>query len=212
MRALLSSQPIRFEFESWVKNSENGTLFPDSLSLALSLSSTICKREKSLSFSVIKYKMRFQNNDVLLCILDLFSPWCKPFFFFCCYLGSFTRLQHMEIMRRSNRKKWKKRNEWMNRHLSRVYIMEPHFFVIILFVDLMVFVTAKGNEVDDDGMKIWVSYSIRWRPGFWCVFLTSCMDFLWRYYLIMIMDKWTLTFFSLHFLQVLKGKNRPLLP
>lgn len=42
----------------------------------------------------------------------------------------------------------------MNRHLSRVYIMEPHFFVIILFVDLMVFVTAKGNEVDDDGMKI----------------------------------------------------------
>lgn len=49
MRALLSSQPIRFEFESWVKNSENGTLFPDSLSL--SLFHNMQKRKVAIIFS-----------------------------------------------------------------------------------------------------------------------------------------------------------------
>lgn len=62
--------------------------------------------------------------------------------------------------------------------------------------------TAKGIAavvvfVDDDGMKILVSYIfVHLRVRLWCIFSASSMDFLRCYYLIMIMVKWTFTFFA----------------
>lgn len=166
MRALLS-QPIRFEFQSWVKNEENGTRFSQT---------RILTNNVSLSFSVLwgkrrMYKMRFRTMTCLLCILDLFHRCCKPsppssssaWFFFL----SPALLTIAECDGWTSVKVWKK-NEWRDEaHLSR----RTRFFVFG-WVDLMVLWQPKAMKL------MMMEWKFRFHiPQWWCVLPTSWMDF-----------------------------------